>query len=261
MGGKTIASLLRKGLPFRKHFQWLFVIGVNNSGTTLLAKMLETHPELKVMPQEGQLLTDALPRPDVLGVVRIWTERLDAFRWTRDSAGACVDDVKKSWRPYFPTTQKYLVEKSPPNTVRSLWLQEHFVPSSFIAIVRNPYAVCEGIRRRNQYSLQRAAIHWVTANQIMLEDMKLLRRCVFLKYEDLTSDVPGSMEKLRYFLGLRAQFDLEACTHVTAHTMCEDQEGVHDMNHQSVSRLSREELDLINDIAGTMMRRFGYELL
>src|SRR5436190_2119392 len=36
---------------------WLFVLGVNNSGTTALAKILESHPSVRTLPAEGHFLT------------------------------------------------------------------------------------------------------------------------------------------------------------------------------------------------------------
>ena len=45
---------------------WLFILGVNNSGTTILSKILETHPEIRTLPKEGQHLTTAFPKPNLL---------------------------------------------------------------------------------------------------------------------------------------------------------------------------------------------------
>ena len=89
LGGIRRALFTRASHRLEKRLQvgdqgWLFVLGVNNSGSTILTKVLESHPQIRALPQEGQLLTDAFPRPDHLDVVRNWSTRLDLFRWTEE---------------------------------------------------------------------------------------------------------------------------------------------------------------------------------
>lgn len=240
---------------------WLFVLGVNNSGTTLLAKMLETHPQIRGLSAEGQLLTHALPRPDLLGVVRIWTEAYDAFRWTEADDPTPAEQAKRDWLRQFPLGTGYLLEKSPPNVMRARWLQENFRPSRFIGLARNPYAVCEGIRRRNGYSLERAARHWVLANQCLLDDADWLEDFILIRYEDMVGDLPSTLLRLQRFLGLQEDFEHDICAAVTAHAVQEAASGLHDFNAVSLARLTREELNSINAIAAGMMLRLGYEVV
>src|SRR5262249_18025926 len=71
-------------LQLGKHF-WLFVLGLNNSGTTLLVDLLKSHPETRWLPNEGQYLTTALPLPRSVGVPRNFSTRLDVFHWTEEA--------------------------------------------------------------------------------------------------------------------------------------------------------------------------------
>lgn len=240
---------------------WLFILGVNNSGTTILAKLLEMHPSVRALPEEGQLLTEALPRPDHLGVVRLWTERIDAFRWTERHSPEPALRAKKDWARLYPATTGVLLEKSPPNTLRSRWLQKNFNPSRFIAIVRNPYAVCEGIRRRNGYSIRRAANHWVTANEHLIEDMGLLDKCIYLRYEDLMSDPAGRLQVLQEFLGFPSPFTPAQYLTVSAHSAQKEVTGLRNLNAGCIARLSNCDIKEINDIAGNTMRRLKYDFL
>ena len=133
----------------RKRISWLFLLGVNNSGTTLLETILGRHPEISKLPEEGQYLSHALPRPNQMKLRRLWTERIDAFRKRPEDGGMLsASRLKWDWLCHYPVDRRtrFFMEKSPPNTMRGPWLQNHFRPTSFLALTRNPYAVTEGIR-------------------------------------------------------------------------------------------------------------------
>ena len=67
----SLFSLFGKELQPQK---WVFIVGCYNSGTTLLAEIFEKHPQLAVLPDEGVMLTDQLPRPEDYGWRRMWCE-------------------------------------------------------------------------------------------------------------------------------------------------------------------------------------------
>lgn len=245
----------------KKNGYWLFVLGVNNSGTTLLSKILETHPFIRSLPQEGQLLTNAFPRPDKLNVVRIWTERANHFRWDEDHDSTPALKAKIDWYKLYPKRPGILLEKSPPNTLRSRWLQKYFKPSKFITIIRNPYAVCEGMRRRNGYAIERSARHWLNANLLLNKDMPYLRECIEITYEELTEETVTCLKRIQEFLFLRSDFDLNKCLNVSAHNLLKNSLGIKNFNNDSISRLSNADIKNINNIAGRLMHKFGYSLI
>ena len=70
---------------FANSRQWVFIMGCSNSGTSLLKQLLASHPKIASLPDEGHRLTEALPRANNFGVVRVWTERLDKFRMTEET--------------------------------------------------------------------------------------------------------------------------------------------------------------------------------
>ena len=129
-------------------YSWLFILGCNNSGTTLLTQILGSHPLIRSLPKEGQHLTEAMPNSSKLGVGRVFTQRLDCFRWIETDDSTPAKQLRYDWARHFDPPPGILMEKSPPDAVRSRWLQQNFQPCRFLAIVRSPYAVCEGIRRR-----------------------------------------------------------------------------------------------------------------
>ena len=246
----------------RKRVSWLFLLGVNNSGTTLLETILGRHPEISKLPEEGQRLSPALPRPNPMKLRRLWTERLKAFRKSSgDGSRMSASRLKWDWLGHYPVDgrTRFLMEKSPPNTVRGPWLQHHFRPASFLALTRNPYAVSEGIRRREGYSVERAARHWTIANRIMLDDLDRLDDRLLLSYEDLCADPARELTRVTRFLKIDSYPDELLREEYSIHNVTGQPSLIKDFNEPSVERLSSDDIRRIEDIAGEVMSRLGYE--
>jgi hypothetical protein len=241
-------------------YYWLFILGLNNSGTTLLAELLQSHPAMRWLPNEGQYLTGALPLPRDHDVPRNFSQRLDVFHWTEANDSAPALRVQYDWSRFFQQRPGILLEKSPPNTTRSRWLQANISPSRFVSIIRHPYAVCEGIRRREGASLEDAAQHWVIANETMLADMEHLHHCVCVSYEGLCAEPLEHLDKLQEFLGLDVPFDSKIVTKPRKiHNIGDATMTIHNFNARSVENLSLEDRRIIDHIAGPLMERLGYE--
>src|SRR5437868_2946618 len=160
--------------------KYLFIICMNNSGSTLLERVLKDcrnvigflapgGPDQQVNGQ--RFVTDLMPTPGKLEVRcrRIWSEQADVLA---DEARYHWPQIKQRWRkewkrnPKFQTANpRVFLEKSPPNVLRAFMLQKHFSDSSFVLMQRNPYAVAEGIRRRTGISLNRCIQHWIRCAQ------------------------------------------------------------------------------------------------
>ena len=248
----------------RQRIAWLFLLGVNNSGTTLLERILGLHPEISKLPEEGHYLSRTFPSPNQLKVRRIWTERLEEFRLaSADGNGLAASRLKWDWLCHYPADERtrFLMEKSPPNTVRSPWLQHHFRPASFIALTRSPFAVAEGIRRREGCSVERAARHWAVANEILLDDLDRLDDALLLSYEDLCADPPKVTSRITRFLKID-QFPYEfLCESFPIHNVTGQPSLVKDFNDSSIQMLSADDICRIEDIAGEVMTRLGYKFL
>lgn len=273
MGGGLGGSLRRLILWYRlrrldrhiigRHGYWLFILGVNNSGTTLLSNILATHPAIRSLAAEGQLLTDAFPLPHHLGVMRNWTRRMDAFRWIESDDPRPALRAKRDWRGHLAGRPRepsagIVLEKSPPNTLRARWLQANFRPSRFIAIVRDPVAVCEGIHRRQGLAVEEAAEHWRVANSVLLDDLERLDHKMLLRYEDLTGDPVRVLAMIREFLELERGFPDDQFSSVGAHSAAGVTQGLHNLNAESRRRLSAQDLAVISRITGDLALRLGY---
>ena len=246
----------------RDQLAWLFILGINNSGTTLLETLLGRHDEISKLPEEGQRLSRALPRPNPMKVRRIWTERLEAFRRSSgDGGGLSASRLKWDWLCHYPVGEKsrFLMEKSPPNTVRGPWLQHHFRPAFFLALTRSPYAVAEGIRRRENCSIERAARHWATANTILIDDLEGMDRSLLLSYEDLCADPAKELNRITRFLGTEPYPDECLGETVHIHNATGQASVIKNFNEMSLEKLSADDIRRIEDIAGDLMCRLGYD--
>jgi hypothetical protein len=251
--------------PVPKDKKWVFLVGCYNSGTTLLAELLAQHPSISALPTEGHFITDEFVKDYDIGLPRMWVEREDLFRLTEDDQGPDPVRVKKEWGMRLDLRKPVLLEKSPPNTAKVRWLQAHFENAHFIGIVRNAYAVAEGITRKadpqhlvDSWPIQMSAYQWKRSNEILEQDSKHLKRFLWVKYEDLANDTVSTLNRITNFVGISNFESFESGRSWSIH---ERDEQVRNMNAESIERLTREQIDLVNQVAGDMIESFGYTRL
>jgi len=245
--------------------RWVFIVGCYNSGTTLLSEILSTHPLISGLTTEGQFLTDQFPSDHILGLPRMWVRREDLYRLTEKDEGPDVARIKKEWGMRLDLSKTILLEKSPPNGARTRWLQKHFEDAHFIAIIRNPYAAIEGISRKadpqhlkDGWPLQDCARQWSRSNEVIEEDSHYLDRFMWTRYEDIVEKTTTELERILRFIGIEERWDFDSQKLFAVH---ERNEPIKNMNMQSLRRLSREDLEIINGIAGKHINHFGYEVI
>lgn len=256
-------TLTRDIVPDR----WVFIVGCYNSGTQLLMHLLGTHPEISSLPQEGQFLSDQLVCDYEIGLPRMWVLREDLFRLTESDEGPDPIRLRREWLMRLDRHKSVFIEKSPPNTPRTRWLQEHFENAGFIVLVRNGYAVAEGIRRKAEpkhrkegWPIGLCARQWARSYEILLEDIGYLERVHWLKYEDLVEAPAERIADILTFLDLddsdRHGIDLDGSWKVH-----EREEPIRNMNKESIGRLGPTDIDDINREASIMLEKMGYALL
>lgn len=248
-------------MELRRSHKWCFIVGCNNSGTSLLQRILEESGQISTLPSEGLIYTNVLRRTGRRGYERVWTEYLSELRKLPDDSTAQGPRLLHDWMRDLPLPlNEVIVEKSPVNTARMRWLQEIFPYSYFIGLVRNGFAVTEGIHRKGRKSYERGARHWNAVNKLMLDEAKGVRNFELIKYEDLVDDPVGTAGRLAEFLELdresiRSAMDNE----FTFRTIKGDGAlALANMNEESISRLSASDKENIRTIAAEMLSFFGY---
>ena len=91
-------------------FQWVFLLGINNSGTSIVSRSIADHPQASAQDSEGQYCTRAFPRPDEYGVMGLWSEREDLFRWTTSHNSAPARRAQFDWARKL-TPAQFIIEK------------------------------------------------------------------------------------------------------------------------------------------------------
>lgn len=234
---------------------WVFIVGCYNSGTTLLHDIIASHPWVAHLPREGQYCTDQLPIPSELGLARAWALQPERFVLPADADTPDFHRLQRQWCSLMSNPgAAVMVEKSIPNAARILWLDRHFPGARFIAIVRNGYAVAEGIRRKTGLPLETAARQWQQSNAIMLEQLNGLKNHLLVRYEDLTAEPQEQLQEILAFLQLELPENL-ADKSWTIHGV---RSTIHNMNPGSLAALNSREIALIKAQAAPMLRRFQY---
>lgn len=241
--------------------KWCFIVGCNNSGTSLLQGILEKSGQVSTFPHEGQRYTNALPPARKRGHERVWTEYLEELRLDENDSLHPAPRLVHDWmRKLAHPVRETIVEKTTANAVRMRWLQEAFPRSYFIGLVRNGFAVTEGICRKGRKSVERGARHWNRVNELMLRDAGSVERFLLVKYEDLVTKPGAAAARLAEFLAL----DAERVALATAgkYDFCTlsggGSQSISNMNLRSISRLSASDLDTIRRFAGPMLERLDY---
>lgn len=162
--------------------KWVFVTGCNRSGKTILANLFANHPLVSVIPN-ANLQSAALPNSLTEECPHIWTEKLEKFRLSKTVDQSAALRLAYDWMSYRRFPRMVILVESDLAAAQMPWLQSMFRESYFVGIVRNGYAVSEGIRLKGGYSIERCARHWNAVNRVMLDDAKLIRNFRLVQYE------------------------------------------------------------------------------
>jgi len=245
----------------------VFIVGCYNSGTTLLADLMGNHPAISALPVEGVRLSDVWPLPETYAWNRMWFKCLDEMRLDRDADGAALAErVKRQWSFSF-SRRPLLLEKSIANTPRMPFIAAHFQPAYFIYIVRNGYAVAEGLRRGarprqwgrdeygERYPIELCAEQWAWTDRIVCQDRPQLDHLLEISYEKLADDPRPTLDDVSDFLGIEPFADETLAKTWRVHGVRSE---IRNMNAEAIARLSEEDLERVRAAAGAVLNKFGH---
>lgn len=250
--------------------KWIFILGCYNSGTTLLDSVLAQHPSISGLPDEGVMLTDQLVRPEDFSWNRMWHKCEDKMLDSMSNEKMDPIIIKNHWSHFYENNE-YLLEKSIANVLRIPFFQTNFEPVYFIHIVRNGYAVAEGIRRKARvlqrnpvyregdiYPIHDCAGQWVRSLEVVEESKSTLKNFMEVSYETFTNDPLTVVNQITNFLDIKEYekdfFDKSFSIH-------EKDSTIKNMNASSFDKLSPKEIEIINEVAGDYLQKYGYDLL
>jgi hypothetical protein len=245
--------------------QFVFVAGLHRSGTTLVARLLAAHAEISgfsgtgAPADEGQHLQTVYPsdheygRPGRFGFA-------PEMHLTESSPLASEQSATRlfeEWAPHWDLSRPLLLEKSPPNLIKTRFLQALYPNSAFVVVIRHPIPVSiptanwRGTRRYD-----RLLEHWLRCHALFEADREHLRRVHVVRYEELVRDPARVLRGIFGFLELEP---IPPNEHVET-----EANKKYFQRWQQLKRSDpkmRAYLDLVSLWYERRVRRYGYSLL
>lgn len=195
--------------PLENH-TFVFIAGLHRSGTSLLHRCLRAHPSISgfentgVPEDEGQHLQSVFPTardhggPGVFGFDP--KARLDEHAPLVSEASRLR--LWSAWSRYWDVSRPFLIEKSPPNLIRTRFLQAMFPNSVFLVMLRHPIAVSLATKKWSRRSLHTLIRHWLHCHDLFRKDEPFLKRVLVLRYEAFAADPDSTLRRVYVFLRL-----------------------------------------------------------
>jgi hypothetical protein len=242
------------------HF--FFLITPPYSGSTAIAKLLDTSPNTMTLgPRgEGQWLVPGLcehdrwdgnKKVDYQSVKAVWLKTYQE----RKSTEPAIDVV---------------VEKSPPNMVRISSLASQFKRVSFLANNRNPYAHCASLFFRRYQSIEEdtadhrmvfteLARNWIIRSRIVMDTMSALS-VPLMTYETFCEDPARILSLLKLPEEVADTVDVNAEVNVKDYKP----QKIANQNERQIAKLSTEQINIVSSVIephDKILSFFGYSLL
>lgn len=228
---------------------YLFVLCPPYSGSTILWKLLSTSDSVSSLPTEGQFLPELEP----IMRAKPWVKEHE-LPWPR---------IKQIWDAHWDQGKPVLLEKSPPNIIRTKDIERHFQPARFVIMVRNPYAHAEGLMRRNNWTATRAARFSMMCLATQLQNRRQLDDSLVLTYEALVADPRHACARLQAFLPALGTLDAEASFEVHSVDGVVDRPIV-DLNSKKIATLDEAALNDMNRVfrdQPDVLAGWGYDFI
>jgi len=222
----SIPSNLIDQATFKCQYSPVFVIGMNGSGTTMLADSLGHHPDLYMFPLESKVLPYYLLHQGSFGDLNTLDARRQlALALTKSRAYIQANDETRVGlsdeqleRPGFDGVVDALYrvfaakqgktrwgDKSPINTQHVAALAVSFPTAQFVHIIRDGRDAAQSFHRRWGYDPLHTITRWKWDVSAARVQGKVLGsdRYLEVRYEALTRDPSNEMQRICSFLGLQ----------------------------------------------------------
>jgi sulfotransferase family protein len=173
----------------------LFVCGLHRSGTSLVHRSIAAHPHVSgfkdtgVPEDEGQHLQSVYPPARKYGGAGVFGFHPEAHLTETSPLATEANSILllREWARHWRPDAEVWVEKSPPNIIRTRFLQALFPDARFLVIVRHPVAVAGATKKWAHTSWRSLIDHWVKCHDILAADAPHIRRLRLVRYEDFVS--------------------------------------------------------------------------
>ncbi len=217
-----------RALPAPDTLPVLFVCGLHRSGTTALARVLSSAPDVQGMTgtgvpaDEGQHLQSVFAPASRYGGPGVFA--LDPASFLDETSElatpANARTIVREWTPHWHLPggvrlgwggngAAIVLEKSPPNLVRTRFLQRLFPQARFLVVRRHPAVVAISTDRLCPgRTLPDLLQHWVVAHKRYAADATSLRTVHEIRYEDLLEDPRTELRRVSEAVGIDGRVDI-----------------------------------------------------
>jgi len=190
--------------------QFVFIGGLHRSGTSLVHEILRGSPLATGFsgtgfPQdEGQFLQTVYPRASVFGGPGRFGFDPASFMDEKHplATPAQADRLLGEWSAHWDMARPFLLEKSPPNLVRTRFFQALYPGSRFIVILRHPLAVAHATRKWSRTSIPSLVEHSLLCYERFVADMPHLKHLAVFRYEDFVREPRTTLDRITTWLGM-----------------------------------------------------------
>ena len=191
---------------------FVFIGGLHRSGTSLIHECLRDHPDISgfsgtgVNEDEGQLLQSVYKPASVFGGPGKFGFNPRSFM---DETHELVSDISRrrllnEWGKYWDVQRRILIEKSPPNLVRTRFLQALFPNSKFIVVLRQPVAVAYATKKWSHSRIPSLIEHSLLCYERFAKDLPHLKNVYTLRYEEFIASPQKVLDQLTSFIGVES---------------------------------------------------------
>ncbi|MEL6971146.1 MAG: sulfotransferase [Bacteroidota bacterium] len=193
----------------------VFISGLHRSGTSILHRTLSASNQISgfsgtgVPEDEGQHLQSVYPPARAYGGAGRFAFAKEA-KLDENSTLISLENRAKllnEWKVHWDASKPIWIEKSPPNIIRTRFLQTLFPEAFFITIVRHPVAVSLATQKWSKTALPELIRHWIAAHNIYKEDRTHLKNELFFSYEYMVQHPQALITALEDFLGTTVPHD------------------------------------------------------
>ena len=193
--------------------RFVFVAGLHRTGTTLLARIIGSHPQVAAISassapeNEGCYLQGAIPHTALHGRPGHFATAPDEHH-TEASAYNTLETKERllaDWRPWFAQDKPWWIEKSPVNLTRMRLYQQLFPSSQFVVVLRHPQVMAAALAKWVDTDPQELVRYALDAYDLMANDLAYLHSALVIRYEDLVADADAVRRSTFAFLSLADQ--------------------------------------------------------
>lgn len=178
--------------------RYVFVAGLHRTGTSLLARMIASHPDVRAIEgspapeDEGCYLQGAIPHTALHGRPGHYATDPAQHHVEGDPYDtlATRERILADWDRWYEPGGIWRVEKSPVNLTRMRLYQQLFPVAQFVIVLRHPAVMAAALAKWVNDDPGTLIDYALDAYDTALRDIAFLHAALVLRYEDLVAHDP-----------------------------------------------------------------------